>query len=64
MPLPDALVRIGHGQVTVEYVDGRTHCFGHGAILWLAGQPVRCLHNPGDLPAVLVAVCRRAFDQG
>ena len=32
--------------------------FQHGASFWLAGLPLRALHNPGQVPAVLVAICR------
>ena len=33
-----------------------------GATFWLAGLPLRCLHNPGPQPAVLAAITRRTGD--
>jgi hypothetical protein len=35
--------------------------FAGGAVPWLGGLPVWVLRNPGSVPAVLLAVYRRAF---
>ncbi|ACZ84014.1 hypothetical protein Aros01_03353 [Streptosporangium roseum] len=43
----DAIVRVEGGQVELETADGARRRFGHGAVLWLAGLPVRVLRNPG-----------------
>ena len=54
----DALVVLESGEVELE---GRAGCrirLRAGAIFWLAGLPVRCLHNVGPEPAVLVAISR------
>jgi hypothetical protein len=54
----DALVLLESGEVELE---GRAGCrvrLRAGAIFWLAGLPVRFLHNAGPEPAVLVAVSR------
>jgi hypothetical protein len=54
----DALVLLESGELEVE---GRTGCrvrLRAGAIFWLAGLPVRSLHNPGRDAAVLVAISR------
>ena len=55
----DALVLLESGELELE---GRAGCrvrLRAGAIFWLAGLPVRCLHNAGPEPAVLVAISRR-----
>lgn len=54
----DALVILEHGQIELVYTDGSRQRFGHGAVLWLHGLPLRTLHNHGPQPAVLVAVSR------
>jgi hypothetical protein len=54
----DALVLLESGEVDLE---GRASCrvrLRAGAIFWLAGLPLRCLHNAGPEPAVLVAISR------
>ena len=53
-----ALVIVVRGEVELECVDGDRPRFAGGAVLWLAGLPVRELRNPGSEPAVLVAVRR------
>jgi hypothetical protein len=54
-----ALVLLDRGEIVVEGVAGTRWPFGPGATLWLAGLPVAALHNPGPVPAVLVAISRR-----
>ena len=54
----DALVIVVRGEIQVE-ARGRRARFGRGAVLSLAGLPVRALHNRGAEPAELVAVRRR-----
>jgi hypothetical protein len=55
----DALVVIERGEVELERLDGSLWPFASGAVLWLAGLPLRALHNPGAEPALLASVCRR-----
>ena len=54
----DALVIVACGEVELEAQCGRRLPLGAGAILWLAGLPLRALHNRGTVAAVLVAVSR------
>jgi hypothetical protein len=54
----DALVLVVRGEILVE-TRGRRARFGRGAVLSLAGLPLRALHNRGAEPAELVAVRRR-----
>ena len=53
-----ALVIVDRGDIELACSDGRRPRFAGGAVLWLAGLPVRELRNPGSVPAVLVAVRR------
>jgi hypothetical protein len=55
----DALVIVGRGQIELEGLGGTLRSFERGAVLWLAGLPLRMLHNRGHQPVVLVAVARR-----
>ena len=55
----DALVVVEAGEVHLECTAGGRRAFGRGAVLCLAGLPLVALHNPGPVPAVLVAVSRR-----
>jgi hypothetical protein len=55
----DALVVIECGRIEVELRDRRRIRYGRGAVLWLAGLPVRVLRNLDDEAAVVVAVSRR-----
>jgi quercetin dioxygenase-like cupin family protein len=55
----DALVIVERGQIELEGLGGTLRSFERGAVLWLAGLPLRALHNPGHQPAVLAAVSRR-----
>jgi glyoxylate utilization-related uncharacterized protein len=54
----DALVLVVRGEIQVES-RGRRERFARGAVLSLAGLPLRALHNEGAEPAELVAVRRR-----
>jgi quercetin dioxygenase-like cupin family protein len=55
----DALVAVERGEIEVECSGGSRRRFYSGDMLWLAGLPIRRLHNPGREPAVLAAVSRR-----
>jgi hypothetical protein len=54
----DALVLVERGRIELCGTGGGRLSVGAGAALWLAGLPLRELHNPGPEPAVLVAVTR------
>jgi hypothetical protein len=54
----DALVIIDQGEIELEGATGSTLWLSRGATLWLAGVPLRALHNRGTEPTVLVAVSR------
>jgi hypothetical protein len=55
----DALVAVVRGEVELECLSGTKVRFGRGDLLWLAGLPLRALHNRGPEPALLLAVSRR-----
>jgi quercetin dioxygenase-like cupin family protein len=55
----DAIVLVGHGEIELECLSGERRRFRRGDLLWLAGLPLRALHNHGRERAVLVAVSRR-----
>jgi hypothetical protein len=55
----DALVVVEQGAIELECTAGRRRRFERGAVLWLAGLPLRALHNAGSEPAVVVGVSRR-----
>jgi hypothetical protein len=55
----DALVVLECGELELEALSGCRVRLQPGAILWLAGLPLRCLHNTGREPTVLVAISRR-----
>ena len=54
-----ALIEVDAGEVVLVGVTGGSLRVGPGAVLWLDGVPLVALHNPGGVPAVLVAVARR-----
>jgi hypothetical protein len=54
----DALVVLECGEVELEALSGCRVRLQPGAIFWLAGLPLRWLHNPGRDAAVLIAVSR------
>lgn len=53
-----ALVVIERGSVDLCCVRGGRRRFDRGAILFLDGLALKCLHNPGVEDAVLVALSR------
>jgi quercetin dioxygenase-like cupin family protein len=55
----DAIVSVTCGEIELECTSGRRQRIRTGDVLWLAGLPLRALHNDGAEPAVLVAVSRR-----
>jgi len=56
----DALVVIERGEIELESEHGSRRRLDRGSVLWLAGLPLRAIHNPASEPALLVAVARRA----
>src|SRR6266849_5702681 len=55
----DSLVVLECGEIELESLAGHCEHLESGAIFWLAGLPLRALHNAGAVPAVLVAISRR-----
>jgi hypothetical protein len=55
----DALVLVVRGEIELEARGGRRARFGRGAVLSLAGLPLRAVHNRGSVPAELVTLRRR-----
>lgn len=55
----DAIVVVARGTVELEAPTGVRRRLTRHAVLWLAGLPLRALHNPGTDTTVLVAVRRR-----
>ncbi len=55
----DALVVLEAGALELEGRAGTRRRVASGAVLWLAGLPLRAVRNVGRHPAVLVAVSRR-----
>ncbi len=51
-----ALVVVVQGVVQLEGTSGTRYPFPAGALLWLAGIPLRALHSTGSTPAVLLVV--------
>jgi hypothetical protein len=54
-----APLHVAGGEIELEGVAGRRERFGRGAVIALAGLPLRALHNHGAAPARLVTVSRR-----
>ena len=54
----DAIVLVRRGEIELRGVSGASRGFGRGDLLWLEGVPLRALHNPGNQPAVLLAIAR------
>jgi hypothetical protein len=52
-------VMVERGQIELEGMGGTLRSFDRGAVLWLAGLPLRALHNRGHQPVVLVAIAPR-----
>jgi hypothetical protein len=59
----DALVALARGEIELEYLSGDRCRLARGDIFWLEGLKLRALHNPGDRPALLVAVSRREVNR-
>jgi hypothetical protein len=59
----DAIVTVEAGQIELEGVAGGRCRFSRGALLTLAGLPLRTLHNHGCADAVLLAVSRDRTDR-
>jgi quercetin dioxygenase-like cupin family protein len=57
----DALVVVTRGEIELESMRGSRQRVSRGDVLWLAGLPLRAIHNHGADPAMLVAVCRDEF---
>jgi hypothetical protein len=55
----DSLVVVRRGEIELECLSGTRLRFRRGALLWLAGLPLRAVHNRGREPALLLAVSRR-----
>jgi hypothetical protein len=55
----DAIVSVTCGEIELESLSGSRYRFRSGDVLWLAGLPLRALHNSGVEPALLLAVSRR-----
>ncbi len=56
-----ALVVVERGRIELVCLDGSRHYVRRGDILWLECLPLRALRNSGRVPAVLVAIARRAI---
>jgi hypothetical protein len=56
----DALVIVETGQLEVECEQGSTARFAAGAVLFLAGVPVRWLRGAGGQPVTLTALSRQS----
>jgi hypothetical protein len=54
----DALIVVERGELEVELRTGTRAWFAEGAILVLAGLPLRRLRNSGHIPLVLSALSR------
>ncbi|WP_433361938.1 hypothetical protein [Streptosporangium sp. CA-115845] len=58
----DAIVWVRGGEVELETTDGTRQRFGVGAMLCLAGLPLRVLRSPGPGAVTLVAIRRNQTD--
>lgn len=54
----DALVAVERGDVELEARCGRRFVFRCGSLMWLEGQSVVSLRNPGGEPVRLVTTAR------
>ena len=57
----DALVLVECGELELECASGGTRRFAPGAVLFLAGLPLRLLRNCGRESVVLTAIRRNAI---
>ena len=55
----DALVVVEQGTLELVGVSGTRRRLERGALLWLAGLPLRALRNPGPSRTVIVGISRR-----
>jgi hypothetical protein len=55
----DALVSIDSGEIRLECAGKTPRPFRPGDLLWLGGLGLSAIHNPGPVPAVLIATSRR-----
>lgn len=56
----DALVLVARGEIELEWQNGRRCRLPSGETFWLAGLPLRRIHNDGPETARLVAITRSA----
>jgi hypothetical protein len=54
----DALVLVARGEIELEWQDGRRCRLASGETFWLAGLPLRRIHNAGAETAQLVTISR------
>jgi quercetin dioxygenase-like cupin family protein len=54
----DALVLVARGEIELEWRNGRRCRLASGQIFWLAGLPLRRIHNDGAETAQLVTISR------
>ena len=54
-----ALVVVERGRIELEGLSASRLSLERGAVLWLAGLPLRALHNHGVEPTVMVTFTRR-----
>ncbi len=50
---------VKRGQIELEDLSASRLSLERGAVLWLAGLPLRALHNHGVEPTVMVTFTRR-----
>ncbi len=55
----DALVIVEQGTLELVGLGGTCRRLECGAVLWLAGLPLRALRNPGSVNTRIVAISRR-----
>lgn len=55
-----AIIVVERGVIELEACSGERVRLARGSLLWLAGLPLRALHNPGEEPTTLVAIAKRA----
>ena len=60
----DALVIVEQGSLEVVGFSGACRRLECGAVLWLAGLPLRALRNPGSVNTTIVAISRRSDESG
>lgn len=58
----DGLVIVEQGSLELVGSSGTRRRLECGAVLWLAGLPVRALHSPGPTTTVVVGISRRPMN--